>query len=540
MTEIKLLDHGYLKLIETWGSDERIIESARMSTAKGFLGWGPIACATCREEGWPPENCEDKKPGDEKLLRFLWENEHATPFEMAGITIEVKAPIMVFREWHRHRTQCLAGDTLVRCIQSNGVHVYTKTIEDIYRLKYEGVIDNLTGVQRPALDPTGRTGNGRSKAGSPVTRERRLRGNYRSSRIRVLPSCQTRMLRVLDEGSHEFTSALMADVVQSGIKEVWCFRTARGRSVRSSVDHLFLTHDGWKKMGELRRGDRLAANGKVAAMERPVPPSLRRGIGVWTSMMRSRIIDARDSCYRCGQDFPFSQLELDHVVPVVEDLRLALDEANLKPICEQCHSGKTATEQPPRHGMLKLGVCWDEIVRAPERVGEEMTYDIVVDGPHHNFVANGLVVHNSYNEMSARYVPLPNENYMPNVDDLVERSARAATTANRQAAGTGKILEKSDALRWLSELADLYQQAQEVYDYGLNLGVPKELARLPVPVARYSAMRATANLRNWLGFIKLRAAPSAQKEIRVYAEALGTIIAEKFPRTWQLFAEERK
>ncbi len=87
---IQVLDHGYCKLIESWGSDERIIESARMSTAKGFQGWGPK---------------EDGSPGDEKLLRFLYEHKHMTPFEMAGMTIEVQAPIMVFREWHRHRTQ---------------------------------------------------------------------------------------------------------------------------------------------------------------------------------------------------------------------------------------------------------------------------------------------------------------------------------------------------------------------------------------------------------------------------------------------------
>lgn len=48
---IDLLDHGYVELIETWGSDERIVEAARMSTGKGFKGWGtPDA------------------PGDEKLV----------------------------------------------------------------------------------------------------------------------------------------------------------------------------------------------------------------------------------------------------------------------------------------------------------------------------------------------------------------------------------------------------------------------------------------------------------------------------------------
>lgn len=80
---LQLLDHGYVNFVEAWGSDERIIESARMSTAKGFQGW-------------------DK---DLKLLRFLWEHKHHTPFEMAGLIIEVQAPIFVFREWHRHRTQ---------------------------------------------------------------------------------------------------------------------------------------------------------------------------------------------------------------------------------------------------------------------------------------------------------------------------------------------------------------------------------------------------------------------------------------------------
>src|SRR5947207_1461484 len=83
LDKIPVLDQGYIKFIENWGSDERIIEAARMSTDKGFKGW----------------------PEDEKLLRFLWENKHLTPFEMGGLILEVQAPIFVFREWHRHRTQ---------------------------------------------------------------------------------------------------------------------------------------------------------------------------------------------------------------------------------------------------------------------------------------------------------------------------------------------------------------------------------------------------------------------------------------------------
>ena len=113
---MNILDHGYLKYIEHWGSDERIIEAARMSTSKGFLGWGPKPCLNCknldvtsssRDPDYVCQVCKNAclVEGDEKLLRYLWEHKHTTPFEMAGMTIEVQAPIMVFREWHRHRTQ---------------------------------------------------------------------------------------------------------------------------------------------------------------------------------------------------------------------------------------------------------------------------------------------------------------------------------------------------------------------------------------------------------------------------------------------------
>lgn len=230
--KVQVLDHGFVMLVEHWGSDERIIEAARMSTAKGFLGWGT------------PE-----KPGDEKLLAFLYNHKHATPFEMAGMVIEIKAPIFVFREWHRHRTQ-------------------------------------------------------------------------------------------------------------------------------------------------------------------------------------------------------------------------------------------------------------------------------------------------SYNEMSARYIPLPDENYIPSVARLV--GSQNATT-NKQAQSMGvKTLDEASAERDRILLSQFYQDAQEYYQTLLNSGWPKELARLVVPVGRYSRMRASANLRNWLAFLTLRMAPGAQWEIRQYANVVGKIIEHLFPRTWKLFEDEMR
>ena len=253
MARVQVLDHGYLEYIEHYGSDERIIEAARMSTGKGFLGWEAGVCPTCYGHsdinlGRRCNDCNDtgKIPGDLGLLRRLWVKKHATPFEMAGLIVEVQAPIMVFREWHRHRTQ-------------------------------------------------------------------------------------------------------------------------------------------------------------------------------------------------------------------------------------------------------------------------------------------------SYNEMSARYVPLPDVNYIPSVDRLLMGS----DGKNKQA-GTIKgagVLDEDSAEGYRLALRDMYAQQEGLYQTALMGGVPKELARIHLPVGRYSRMRAAANLRNWLAFLTLRMAEDAQWEIRQYTNEVGKLVAHYYPRTWSLFME---
>lgn len=225
---MKVLNYGYLDYIEHWGSDERIIESARMSTGKGFQGWGT------------PET-----PGDEKLLAYLWNNRHTTPFEQAGLTIEVSAPIMVFREWHRHRTQ-------------------------------------------------------------------------------------------------------------------------------------------------------------------------------------------------------------------------------------------------------------------------------------------------SYNELSARYTQMPNLHYVPTLDRI-----KQAAGSNKQAQGITTLAKDSRINEWLRELGNLQQEIYEHYEEGLQLGIPKEITRLNTPVSRYSVMRASANLLNWLRFLGLRNDQKAQWEIRQYAIVLEEMLELYFPRTIKLFKEKK-
>lgn len=86
MDTIHVLDKGYVRLVDHMGSDLSIVRAARVSY--------DAAWRTGEDQG-----------SDRKLINYLWKHRHTTPFEAATLTFEVKAPIFVFRQWHRHRTQ---------------------------------------------------------------------------------------------------------------------------------------------------------------------------------------------------------------------------------------------------------------------------------------------------------------------------------------------------------------------------------------------------------------------------------------------------
>lgn len=141
----------------------------------------------------------------------------------------------------------------------------------------------------------------------------------------------------------------------------------------------------------------------------------------------------------------------------------------------------------------------------------------------------------SYNEMSARYAPLPDKNYLPDINRLFV----GPDNFNKQA-GTvpgAEHINSANAAAWLARQAELYALFEEHYQTGLLKGVPKEIARIGMPVGRFSQMRAQTNLRNWLAFITLRADPGAQFEIQEFARAVGKIVEKHFPRTWSLYLE---
>ncbi len=79
--EFPCLDHGFVRLIDYMGSDEAIVQAARVSYGKGTK----------------------KLHQDRDLIRYLMRHQHTSPFEMVEFKFHCKLPIFVARQWIRHR-----------------------------------------------------------------------------------------------------------------------------------------------------------------------------------------------------------------------------------------------------------------------------------------------------------------------------------------------------------------------------------------------------------------------------------------------------
>ncbi len=142
----------------------------------------------------------------------------------------------------------------------------------------------------------------------------------------------------------------------------------------------------------------------------------------------------------------------------------------------------------------------------------------------------------SPNEASARYDRLPDINYLPTMTRLMVGDDKA----NKQAGtikGAAEITFDA-AAEWRAKLAQVYMDIEKLYQEGLSIGIPKEVARICLPVGRYSRARITGNLRMWLAFLTLRLAPDVQQETRDFAVAVDSIIAREFPKTWEIFNDQ--
>jgi 5-methylcytosine-specific restriction endonuclease McrA/DNA-binding XRE family transcriptional regulator len=238
-------------------------------------------------------------------------------------------------------------------------------------------------------------------------------------------------------------------------------------------------------------------------------------------------IYARDSycCRLCGKRG--GKLSIHHVLPVWARPELVCDPDNMVTLCRSCHLkvnqheedyievfGRTSGElgdkpRPMQHA--------PRLVPRPVRIaaiayaGEQMTYDIVMEGPHHNFVANGFVTHNSH--LSQRYVSgrmlrfVERPEYTGDEQLHAQFLERIERASNEYMALSTRLLEMQQAgakILSAEERTDLRKKVQQS-------------ARSVLPNETEAPIVVTGNARAWRHFIEMRASAHAEIEIRELA-----------------------
>jgi thymidylate synthase (FAD) len=92
--------HGFVRLVDYMGSDQSIVQAARVSYGAGTK--------SVRE--------------DRGLIRYLMRHDHTTPFEMVVLKFHIKAPIFVVRQWMRHRTASINEESARYSIMKEEFH----------------------------------------------------------------------------------------------------------------------------------------------------------------------------------------------------------------------------------------------------------------------------------------------------------------------------------------------------------------------------------------------------------------------------------
>ncbi|NFV82222.1 FAD-dependent thymidylate synthase [Magnetospirillum aberrantis SpK] len=148
----------------------------------------------------------------------------------------------------------------------------------------------------------------------------------------------------------------------------------------------------------------------------------------------------------------------------------------------------------------------------------------------------------SLNEYSARYSIMPDEFYLPEPAQLAVQSkdnkqGRGDTLSPEQAAEVLRLL-REDAQRSFGtyhKLLNADEDGNPIEEDGF--GIARELARIGLPVSAYTQMYWQTNLHNLMHFLRLRADPHAQYEIRVFAEKILEIMADWVPVTTEAFRD---
>jgi thymidylate synthase (FAD) len=508
---------------------------------------------------FPPSEKDCGKWVIEQLLAN--ERGHWGPLEHPAITLDCVGFVHnVIVQARTHRIGCcLSGDTNVYFTHSslsNGEVYYSKTIKELADLWFNGRTH-----QRTQAD-----------------------ADYMKSQI------NSRQLMHLNEDTLQLQPTNITNIYENGEKEVWEVTIQDGdntMSIKSTMDHKFFTPSGWKQLKELSVDDEVyVVSHKSNSIERNIPPFSDDEIKneVWRRIKkypdyevsnlgnvrswapkkhRGKLVQKKTPTKKtlCGNgktNYLYVSLRNPNKEVGVSD-RINVHTLVLESFeKEQDHhlvarhldgnsynnkitNLRWGTQDENAKDRVTHKVTYKKqgsagVITQIKYIGVEMTYDLEVKGPHHNFIANGIVVHNSFDVQSQRYtgrrvLKVANGDLKPEEVFYVRPEGLYLDRKGHKYEWTKDDYERQ--LKFCLAASERYAEGYE------KRGMAEEHLRDYLPQNIRQNFVVSFSLRAALHFLDLRAKLDAQVEIQGLCEAMVPVMKEWVPEIFSYYEERR-
>lgn len=528
-----------------------------VSNAEGLIAY----CARVSN----PSNQDN--PDYKGLLNYCIKNKHWSVFEMSNAVVEVSAPRDITRQLLRHRSFsfqefCVAGDTKITLDKNSGS--CKVTIEALYKRfnspywkksqNYARIYDQTSGnLSRAEIKEVFKTGvkptyevtlsDGKSLVATPDHKILTKNGFVRVGELSVGDFVATDGVPVYS--SLEWLSAakqrsiangtgLQGIAAEAGVSSHTIRKWLKKLKLSFTKKEVALYTEIWNKglpkhlqprYGKVWTQEQRTHHRKITRKGKE--SNLFSTGGNMNRTWRSQVADfcytyknqlLVEQNYRCaisGVDLLDKPCEVDHIKPVWSHPELAFEVSNLQVLSPSVHRTKTYQENLRR----KKTVGWKPIISITF-AGEVQTYDMEIEHTDHNYVANGIVTHNSQRysdeiEFTDReFRRQDDKNRQNSTDDLPEETKREVGIVSK---GLPVIIQ------------DMYRRLREA-------DVAKECARVFLPEGlTMSKLYVNGTIRSWLHYLDVRDDPGVtQWEHVLLAREIRKALGPAFPTIFNL------
>ena len=377
-------------------------------------------------------------------------------------------------------------------------------------------------------------------------------------------SISSRTIFTLDTKTNQIVSSKITNIYINGEKETYTIKTVSGKEIRATLEHQFWTNQGWKRLKDFDGSTQLCevqlAGNKITPKEIKNSSLGFLGSDIFQGEMRepSRLLsNLKIKKLSKSKNYLFTSLshgiesdKVSQVNPhrlVMENFKLLeeLEQLEVRHFNENSFDNRLenfpwgSSKGNKIHNISNNSFsdnCGAFVeIESIERFGKEITYDLEVEHPEHNFIANGLVVHNSFDVQSYRFcsgkviavadgkTDIETAFYLRPVGEYSDRKGKKYYYSAEQ---------REKDLQWCLE-------ASRKYKLDLEFGMSEEHARGKIPFDYRQHFVVSFNCRSLLHFLDLRLKKNAQLEIQKLCELMWPHVQDWVPNIAEWYEKNR-